>query len=50
MRPITQGESMHVWLAALLVLLGSWEVAYVTFGEGGGEIRAMDGGMIPPKR
>ena len=43
---------MHAWLLALLMILGSWGVGYVTLddgdGRGGPQVRAMDGGIIPP--
>jgi hypothetical protein len=43
---------MHVWLMALLAILGSWGAAYVSLDDadhlGGPQVRAMDGGIIPP--
>jgi len=42
---------MHAWLLALLMVFGSWRVAYVTLEDRGtsSEVRAMDGGIIPPR-
>jgi len=43
---------MHVWLLALLAIFASWGAAYVSLAEGdglgGSQVRAMDGGIIPP--
>ena len=42
---------MWTWLMALWLLVGSWGGVYSDSGSGlrDGEVRAMDGGIIPPR-
>jgi|GraSoiStandDraft_32_1057276.scaffolds.fasta_scaffold552467_2 hypothetical protein len=45
---------MYAWLLALSMLLGSWGLVYVAPDSGSGlrdgEVRTMDGGIIPPSQ